>query len=178
MRHDVSRPGLGQRIVVRDCDIGPGTELEEFVVLEDCTLGADCHVWRFTNLYGCELGDECMVGSFVEIQADATVGDRCRVQSHAFVCSLVTLEDDVFVSHGAKFINDRDPPSGDRDQWEETVVREGASIGTNATLLPVEVGRDAVVGAGAVVTEDVPPGAVVAGNPAEVIGYREESETD
>jgi acetyltransferase-like isoleucine patch superfamily enzyme len=176
MRREVPRAGLERRVVVRNCDIGEGTEIEDFVVLDDCTIGTDCHVWRFANLYGCETGDETMIGSLVEIQEDVTVGDRCRIQSHAFLCSLVTIEDDVFVSHGAKFINDLRPPSGDREEWEETVVREGASIGTNATLLPVEVGRDAIVGAGAVVTEDVPPGAIVVGNPAEVIGYRDEAD--
>jgi acetyltransferase-like isoleucine patch superfamily enzyme len=115
-----------------------------------------------------------MVGSLVEIQEDTHIGNGCRIQSHAFVCSLVTLEDNVFVSHGAKFVNDVRPPSGDRDEWEETTVREGASIGTNATLLPVEIGENALVGAGAVVVEDVPENAVVAGNPAEVVGYVDE----
>ena len=160
--------------VVTNSDIGPGTEIAEFSVVQDCEFGADCQVWRFANLYGCSLGDDCMVGSFVEIQSDVDIGDRCRIQTHAFVCSLVTIEDDVFVSHGAKFVNDRTPPSGDSDKWEDTVVRQGASIGTNATLLPVEIGENALIGAGAVVTEDVPENAIVAGNPAEIIGYRDE----
>ena len=160
--------------VVADSDIGPGTEIAEFSVVQDCEFGVDCQVWRFVNLYGCSLGDDCMVGSFVEIQSDVDIGDRCRIQTHAFVCSLVTIEDDVFVSHGAKFVNDRTPPSGDSNEWEDTVVRQGASIGTNATLLPVEIGKNALVGAGAVVTEDVPENAIVAGNPAEIIGYRDE----
>lgn len=160
--------------IVENCDIGENTTIEEFAVLHDCEIGDNCHIWRFTNLYGTKIGDDCMVGSLVEIQEDSHIGDGCRIQSHAFVCSLVTLEDDVFVSHGAKFINDLRPPSGDRDEWEETTVRKGASIGTNATLLPVEVGENALVGAGAVVTEDVPENAVVAGNPAEVVGYVDE----
>lgn len=109
----------------------------------------------------------------VEVQSDVSVGDRCRIQSHAFLCSLVTLGDDVFVSHGAKFINDVMPPSEDPSAWEPTVIKDGASIGTNATLLPVTVGKNALIGAGSVVTEDVPPDAVVAGDPAEVIRYRE-----
>jgi len=158
--------------IVDDCEIGEGTEIEDFTVLVDCEVGTDCHVWRFVNMYGCTLGDDCMVGSFVEIQTDVTVGDQCRVQSHAFLCSLVEIGDEVFVSHGAKFVNDRRPPSGDPEAWEPTVVRDGASIGTNATLLPVKVGENALVGAGAVVTDDVPPNAIVAGNPAEVVGYR------
>lgn len=159
--------------VVTGCDIGEGTEIAEFAVLSDCDIGESCQIWRFVNLYGCQIGDNCMIGSLVEIQEDVTMGDNCRVQSHAFICSLVDIEDDVFVSHGAKFVNDRYPPSGRRDDWERTVIREGASIGTNATLLPVEIGEAAIVGAGAVVVDDVPPNAIVAGNPAEVIEYRD-----
>jgi acetyltransferase-like isoleucine patch superfamily enzyme len=160
--------------VVEGCDIGNETEIADFAVLNDCDIGSDCQVWRFVNLYGCEIGDECMIGPLVEIQSDVTIGDNCRIQSHAFVCSLADIEDDVFVSHGVKFINDRYPPSGDADKWEGTVVREGASIGTNATILPVEIGENAVVGAGSVVVDDVPSNAVVAGNPAEVIDYRDD----
>ena len=165
----------GQSSIVENCDVGENTTIEDFAVLHDCEIGDDCHIWRFTNLYGTEIGDDCMVGSLVEIQEDTQIGDGCRIQSHAFICSLVTLEDDVFVSHGAKFVNDVRPPSGDREEWEETTVREGASIGTNATLLPVEIGENALVGAGAVVTEDVPENAIVAGNPAEVVGYVDEA---
>lgn len=160
--------------IIEDCEVAEGTVVEAFSVLQDCTIGEDCHIWRFTNLYGTEIGDECMIGSMVEIQEDSTIGDRCRIQSHSFICSLVTIEDDVFVSHGAKFVNDRRPPSGDREEWEESIVRQGASIGTNATIMPVEVGENALVGAGAVVLDDVPPNAIVAGNPAEIIGYRDQ----
>jgi len=160
---------------VENCTVGEGTEIEAFSVLQDCKIGENSHVWRFTNLYGAEIGDDCMIGSLVEIQSDTVIGDRCRIQSHAFICSLVTIEDYVFVSHGAKFVNDLHPPSGDPDSWEATIVREGASIGTNATILPVEIGENALVGAGAVVVDDVPPNAIVAGNPAEVIGYQDEA---
>jgi acetyltransferase-like isoleucine patch superfamily enzyme len=157
--------------IVDGCVIGDNTEIEAFAVLQNCEVGDNCHIWRFTNLYGTKIGDDCMVGSLVEIQEDSRIGDGCRIQSHAFVCSLVTVEDGVFVSHGAKFVNDLRPPSGDREEWEETTVREGAVIGTNATVLPVEVGEKALVGAGAVVTQDVPENAIVAGNPAEIVGY-------
>lgn len=159
--------------IVEECEIGDGSQVEAFSIIHDCTIGEGCHIWRFTNLYGTEIGDDCMIGSFVEIQSNSSIGDRCRIQSHAFICSLVTIEDDVFVSHGAKFVNDLHPPSGDPDAWEATTVRDGASIGTNATILPVEIGENALVGAGAVVVDDVPPNAIVAGNPAEVIGYRD-----
>jgi acetyltransferase-like isoleucine patch superfamily enzyme len=162
-----------QAHVIENCELGVDTEVAEFSVLHDCRIGDRCEIWRFVNIYGATLGNDCMVGSLVEIQSDVTVGDRCRIQSHAFLCSLVTLGDDVFVSHGAKFVNDVNPPSGDSSEWEPIVIKDGASIGTNATLLPVTVGENALVGAGAVVTEDVPPNAVVAGNPAEVIRHRE-----
>lgn len=158
---------------IENCRIGEGTEIGPFTVLDDCTFGRDCRVWRFVNCYGATFGDRVMIGSFVEIQADVVVGDRTRIQSHAFIPSLTELGDDVFFSHGAAIVNDVYPPSGDPDKWEETAVRDGAVIGTNATLLPVEVGENALVGAGAVVTGDVPPDAIVAGNPAEVVGYRD-----
>ena len=158
---------------VENCQVGDGTDIAPFSTLVDCRIGTDCRIWRYVNMYGCELGDDCMVGSFVEIQADAVVGDRSRIQTHAFICSRVEIGEDVFVSHGAKFINDRHPPSGDDSEWEPTYVGDGAAIGTNATLLPVDIGENALVGAGAVVTEDVPEDAIVAGNPARIVGYRD-----
>ncbi len=158
---------------IRETDVGEGTTIAPFSVIDDCEFGRDCQVWRFVNCYGATVGDEVMIGSFVEIQSDVVVGDRTRIQSHAFVPSLSEIGDDVFVSHGAKFVNDVYPPSGDPDRWEPTVVHDGAAIGTNATLLPVEIGENALVGAGAVVTDDVPPDAIVVGNPAEVVGYRD-----
>lgn len=161
--------------VTRNCELGDGTQVAPFAVLDDCEFGRDCQVWRFVNCYGASFGDEVMIGSFAEVQSDVVVGDRARIQSHAFLPSLTRIGDDVFVSHGAKFVNDRHPPSGDSDQWESVVVGDGAAIGTNATLMPVEVGENALVGAGAVVVDDVPPGAIVAGNPAEVVGYRDEA---
>lgn len=158
---------------IEDCEIGERTDIAEFVSLKNCKIGDDVEIWRFVNLYGCTIGDECLIGSLVEIQNDVKVGARSRIQSHAFVCSRVTIEEDVFVSHGAKFINDRYAPSGNPNEWESTIVRDGASIGTNATLLPVEIGKNAIIGAGAVVVDDVPDNAVVVGNPGKVISYRE-----
>ncbi len=158
---------------VTNCEIGEGTKIAPFSVLDDCTFGRNCRVWRFVNCYGATFGDDVMIGSLVEIQSDVVVGDRTRIQSHAFVPSLTEIGDDVFVSHGAKFVNDRHPPSGDPEKWEPIRIGDGASIGTNATLLPVEIGENAMVGAGAVVVDDVPEDAIVAGNPAEVIGYRD-----
>jgi acetyltransferase-like isoleucine patch superfamily enzyme len=163
-----------ENAIVENSELGTGTTVADFSVIHDSSIGTDSTIWRFCNIYGATIGDDCMVGSMVEIQNNTEIGDGCRIQSHAFVCALVTLEEDVFVSHGAKFVNDLYPPSGDKDAWEATRVRRGASIGTNATILPVEIGNNAIVGAGAVVTEDVPENAIVAGNPAEVIGYVDE----
>jgi UDP-2-acetamido-3-amino-2,3-dideoxy-glucuronate N-acetyltransferase len=149
-------------------------------IAPDVALGRDVKIHSFVNLYGCSVGDETLIGTFVEIQKGAAVGARCKISSHTFICEGVLVEDEVFVGHGVMFINDRRPratradgtPQAEGD-WtlERTIVRRGASIGSNATILcGVEIGERATVGAGAVVTRDVPAGAVVAGNPARVVG--------
>jgi len=148
------------------------SQMSTLKLIDDCKIGVGTKIFDFVNLYGCEIGRDCLIGPFVEIQRDVKVGDRCRIQSHTFICSLVTLEDDVFVGHGVMFINDTHPPSGDRAKWKETLVKKGASIGSNSTILPVTIGEGAVVGAGSVVTKDVLPNTVVAGNPAKVIEER------
>jgi len=150
------------------------------------TLGKDVSIHCFVNLYGCEIGDETRVGAFVEIQKNATVGARCKISSHTFICEGVTIEDDVFVGHGVMFINDMDPratangrPQAESD-WSvmPTRVCRGASIGSGAVILAgVTIGEGALVGAGAVVTKYVRPGAVVAGCPARFMRMRDQQST-
>ncbi len=142
-------------------------------IVNDCEIGEGTRIWNFVNMYGCRLGTDCMVGCFCEIQKGVVIGNRTRVQSHSFICELVTIGDDCFIGHGVMFINDVYPPQADRSKWLRTVVEDGVSIGSNATILPVRIGKGAVIGAGAVVTADVPPGAVVAGNPARFLRNRD-----
>ena len=145
-------------------------------VIRDCAIGEGTRIWHYVNLYGCRIGRNCTIGSFVEIQKGVVIGDNVTVSSHTTLCTLVEVEDDVFIGHGVVTVNDRYPPSrrrtGSEAAWQRTLIKRGASIGSNATLLPVVIGEGAVVGAGAVVTRDVPPGAVVAGNPARPIARR------
>jgi len=142
-------------------------------IIRNCKIGEGTRIWNFVNMYECEVGRDSMIGTFVELQNGVKVGDRTRVQSHTFVCELVTIGDDVFVGHGVMFINDTMPPQPEKEKWKSTTIEDRASIGSNVTLLPVRIGHDAVVGAGSVVTKDVPPGAVVAGNPARILRFKE-----
>ncbi len=125
---------------------------------------------RFINLYGCDIGDETKIGAFVEIQKNASVGKRCKISSHTFVCEGVTIEDNVFIGHGVMFINDTfstgGPAGGARELWRETVIGNRVSIGSNATIMPVRIVDDVVIGAGSVVTSDIADPGTYAGNPA------------
>jgi acetyltransferase-like isoleucine patch superfamily enzyme len=136
----------------------------------DVSFGARVTVVEPVNLYGCAIGDGCFIGPFVEIQKDVTIGARTRIQSHSFVCELVTIGDDCVVAHGVVFINDLyrtgGPARGDKTQWKSTRVGNRVSIGSNATVLPVSICDDVVIGAGSVVTRDITEPGIYAGNPA------------
>ncbi len=137
------------------------------------TFGENVTVVEPVNLYGCTIGDEAFIGPFVEIQKEAAVGKRTRVQSHAFICELVTIGDDCFISHGAMFINDLfelgGPAQGRRDLWRPTKIGNKVSIGTNSTILPVTICDNVVIGAGSVVTKDIKEPGIYAGNPARLL---------
>jgi acetyltransferase-like isoleucine patch superfamily enzyme len=158
--------------------------MNEFVcIAPDVKLGKDVKLSKFINLYGCQIGDGTKIGAFVEIQKNATVGQNCKISSHTFICEGVTIEDGVFVGHSVTFINDSYPrainPTGElqtEQDWavERTLVKRGASIGSGSTILSkITIGEHAIVGAGSVLTKDVPPYAIVAGNPAKVLRYQE-----
>jgi len=148
-------------------------------VSEDVRLGKDVKLSKFINLYGCSIDDNTKIGAFVEIQKDARVGKNCKISSHTFICEGVTIEDNVFVGHGVTFVNDSYPRATNTDgsmqtekDWkvETTLVRKGASIGSGSTILSkITIGENAIVGAGSVVTKNVPADTIVAGNPARVL---------
>jgi acetyltransferase-like isoleucine patch superfamily enzyme len=154
--------------------------MSEFIcVAPDVKLGKAVKLSRFINLYGCEIGDETKIGAFVEVQKNAKIGKQCKISSHTFICEGVMIEDNVFIGHGVTFINDAYPRATNRDgtlqtekDWrvEPTLVKKGASIGSGSTILcNVTIGENAIVGAGSVVTKDVPANTIVAGTPARVL---------
>jgi len=143
------------------------------VGIRDVTFGARVRVVEPCNLYCCTIGDDCFVGPFTEIQKGAVIGARSRVQSHAFVCELVTIGEDCFVGHGVMFINDTfatgSPARGQKELWRETVIGNRVSIGSNATIMPVRIADDVVIGAGSVVTKDIMAAGIYAGNPVRLL---------
>lgn len=146
-------------------------------IADDVQLGKDVRLSKFINMYGCTIGDGTKIGAFVEVQKNAFIGKNCKIQSHTFICEGVTIEDEVFVGHGVTFVNDSYPraTTGGNLQteadWkvEPTLIKKGASIGSGTTILAnITIGENAIVGAGSVVTKDVPPNTIVAGNPARI----------
>ena len=160
------------------------SEMQLKRIAPDVSLGANVKIADFVNLYGCEISDNTKIGPFVEIQKNAIIGKNCKIQSHTFICEGVTIEDNVLVGHGVTFVNDKYPratiESGElqtEEDWavEPTLVKKGASIGSGSTILShVTIGEKAIIGAGSVVTKDVPPRAIVAGNPAKLLRQIEE----
>ena len=153
--------------------------MDHSLIAPDVKLGENVKIYAFTNLYGCEVGDDSKIGTFVEVQKGAKIGKHCKVSSHTFICEGVTIGDEVFIGHGVTFTNDRFPRATNEDgsaqtddDWEvvDTIVENRASIGSGATLLcGITIGESSLVGAGSVVTKDVPPRTIVAGNPARIV---------
>lgn len=148
-------------------------------IADDVKLGKNVKIYQFTNLYGCTIGDNTKIGAFVEIQKNAIIGKNCKISSHSFICEGVEIEDNVFIGHGVMFINDKYPRATNAQgelqtekDWkvEKTLIKKGASIGTNAVILSnVTVGENSIIGAGSVVTKDIPDNVIAAGNPCRVL---------
>ena len=140
--------------------------------IRDVTFGKDVTIIEPANLYECKIGDNCFIGPFVEIQKGVEVGSNCKIQSHSFICELVTIGNNCFIGHGVMFINDamkKGPANGDRSKWKKTIIGDNVSIGSNSTILPIEICNNVVIGAGAVVTKTILEPGTYAGNPARKI---------
>lgn len=140
--------------------------------IQNVKLGQNVIIMPFVNLYGCNIDDNSFVGPFVEIQEGVTIGKNVRIESHSFICTGVIIKDNVFIGHGVMFVNDLYPPRYDKKYWKKTVIGERSSVGNNATVLPVKIGSDVIIGAGSVVTKDIADQIIVAGNPAKILRKR------
>lgn len=143
------------------------------IQIRDVKFGEHVTIMKPVNLYGCKVGSYSFIGPFTEIQKDVCIGERCRIQSHTFICELVTIGDDCFIAHGVMFINDKfskgEPAKGDKAKWKETKIGNNVSIGSNSTILPVVITDNVVIGAGSVVTKDIDIAGIYVGNPARII---------
>jgi len=149
------------------------------MICREINVGSGTLIWDYVNLYECEIGNDCMIGAYVEIQKGVMIGHRTRIQSHTFICEEVEIGNDCFISHGVMFINDTfqsGGPAGNKKLWKQTLIEDHVSIGSNATIMPVKIGKGAIIGAGAVVVHNVPSNAIVAGNPAQILRYKERIE--
>lgn len=141
-------------------------------IQKNVIIGANTRISNFSNLYGCTIGSNCLVGAYTEIQNDTIIKDKTRISSHSFICSKVTIGESCFIGHGVMFTNDvfkNNKVNFERSEWKETTIGNNVLIGSNSTILPVKIGDNCIVGAGSVVTKDIPPFSVVAGNPAKII---------
>ena len=147
--------------------------LKTIRIRDDVAFGKNVTVINPSNLYGCKIGDNCFIGPFVEIQKDVLIGNNCKIQSHTFICELVTIGNNCFISHGVMFINDvfkiGKPAGGKKELWKSTSIGNNVSIGTNATIMPVKIADNVVIGAGSVVTKNITVSGIYAGNPAKKI---------
>ena len=142
-------------------------------IVNNASIGSGTKIWHYANVYGCTIGENCIIGAYTEVQNDVHIGNNVTISSHSFICSLVEIEDDVFIGHGVMTTNDLHPPSfsrtGSKEYWQKTLIKKGAVIGSNATLLPISIGENTEVGAGAVVTKNIPDNCIAVGNPARII---------
>lgn len=139
--------------------------------IKDCQIGEGTVVWDFVNLYGVKIGKNCKIGAFVEIQSDVEIGNNTKISSNTFICSKARIGDNVFIGHGVMFVSDLYPPQT-VENWRPIIIEDGASIGSNATIMCTTIGKNSLVGAGAVVTKDVPENTIVVGNPARILRKR------